>query len=192
MKKGSRVEHTSRSPASAARTASSRSSRSCSAARTIRRGRSRRLRVHPPHQGACTPSARSSSTSTARRRSAIARRCATRAGAAPARAAAATARPGPRCPRRPRSGRSRSWVSWVCHQDAPWLTPRIRQRVNDFARVLACRFPTVQDDRTPRLGQDAAPVLARWRYTSGMYGRPIELALGQRLLRVHDPRSESL
>jgi len=34
--------------------------------------------------------------------------------------------------------------------------------------------------------------MARWRYATGNYDRPIELALGQRLLGLRDPRRESL
>jgi hypothetical protein len=99
---------------------------------------------------------------------------------------------GPALPKTPEEWTEARWVSWVCHQDAPWLTPRMRQRVLDFARVLACRFPTVQDHRTPAWGKTLLQSLARWRYATGTYGRPLELALGQRLLHVHDPRSESL
>jgi hypothetical protein len=80
----------------------------------------------------------------------------------------------------------------VCHQDAPWLTPQLRQRVLDFARVLACRFPTVQDHRTPAWGKALLQNMARWRYATGRYNRPIELAIGQRLLGLRDPRSESI
>jgi radical SAM superfamily enzyme YgiQ (UPF0313 family) len=99
---------------------------------------------------------------------------------------------GPALPATPEEWTEPRWVSWVCHQDAPWLTPRVRQRVMDFARVLACRFPTVQDHRTPAWGKALLKNLARWRYATGRYARPIELAIGQRLLRVHDPRRDSV
>jgi radical SAM superfamily enzyme YgiQ (UPF0313 family) len=99
---------------------------------------------------------------------------------------------GPALPSTPEEWTEPRWVSWVCHQDAPWLTPRIRQRVLDFARVLACRFPTVQDYHTPRWGKSLLRNLARWRYATGRYGRPIELEIGQRLLRLRDPRRESI
>jgi hypothetical protein len=72
------------------------------------------------------------------------------------------------------------WVSWVCHQDAPWLTPRAataRARLRARARLP---FPTVQDHRTPAWGKTLLRNLARWRYATGSYGRPIELAIGQR------------
>jgi hypothetical protein len=34
--------------------------------------------------------------------------------------------------------------------------------------------------------------LARWRYATGTYGKPLELQIGQRLLRLRDPRAESV
>ena len=68
----------------------------------------------------------------------------------------------------------------------------MRQRVKDFARVLACRFPTVQDHRTPTWGKAVLRNLARWRYATGRYGRPHELEIAQRLIPLHQPQTESL
>jgi radical SAM superfamily enzyme YgiQ (UPF0313 family) len=99
---------------------------------------------------------------------------------------------GPALPSTPEEWTTPRWVSWVCHQDAPWLTPRIRRRVADFARVLACRFPTVQDYRTPRWGKAVLRNLSRWRYATRRYEHPIELRLGQRLFGLRDPKSEGL
>jgi radical SAM superfamily enzyme YgiQ (UPF0313 family) len=99
---------------------------------------------------------------------------------------------GPALPSTPEEWTEPRWVSWVCHQDAPWLTPRTRQRVLDFARVLACRFPTVQDYRTPRWGKSVLRNLSRWRYATGRYGHPIELQIGQRLFGLRDPKAESV
>jgi radical SAM superfamily enzyme YgiQ (UPF0313 family) len=99
---------------------------------------------------------------------------------------------GPALPTTPEEWTEERWVSWVCHQDAPWLTMRTRQRVLDFARVLACRFPTVQDHRTPTWSKAVLRNLSRWRYATGTYARPIELKIGQRLLGLRDPRAESI
>jgi anaerobic magnesium-protoporphyrin IX monomethyl ester cyclase len=99
---------------------------------------------------------------------------------------------GPALPTTPEEWTEPRWVSWVCHQDAPWLTPRTRQRVMDFARVLACRFPTVQDHRTPGWSKAVLRNLSRWRYATGTYKHPVELAMGQRLFGLHDPKSESI
>ena len=99
---------------------------------------------------------------------------------------------GPALPTTPEEWTQPRWVSWACHQDAPWLTPRVRQRVRDFGRVLGCRFPTIQDYRTPAWGKALLRGLARWRYARQRYDRPWELALANRLIPLRDPRSESL
>jgi anaerobic magnesium-protoporphyrin IX monomethyl ester cyclase len=99
---------------------------------------------------------------------------------------------GPALPATPEEWTEARWVKWVCHQDAPWLTPRTRQRVRDFARVLSCRFPTVQDHRTPRWGKAVLRSLSSWRYVTGTYGRPFELEVGQKLMRLRDPRAEGI
>jgi radical SAM superfamily enzyme YgiQ (UPF0313 family) len=99
---------------------------------------------------------------------------------------------GPALPETPEEWTEPRWVSFVCHQDAPWLTPRLRKRVEDFARVLACRFPTVQDYRTPSWGKAVLRNLARWRYATRRYDRPWELKIAQRLIPLHEPKSESL
>ena len=99
---------------------------------------------------------------------------------------------GPALPTTPEEWTEPQWVRWVCHQDAPWLTERLRARIRDFSRVLACRFPTVQDARTPRWGKALLRNLARWRYASRRYGQPWELAIAQRLVRPQDPREEGL
>jgi len=99
---------------------------------------------------------------------------------------------GPALPTTPEEWTEARWVRWVCHEDAPWLTPRTRERVRDFARVLACRFPTVQDARTPSWRKAVLRNLSRWRYASGSYRAPIELTIGQRLLGLRDPKTESI
>jgi hypothetical protein len=101
-------------------------------------------------------------------------------------------RSGPALPTTPEGWADPRWVSYVCHTDAPWLTPRLRRRVNDFARVLACRFPTAQDIRTPRWGKGLLATLASWRYASGIYRHPVELTWLHKRLRVRVPQAESL
>jgi hypothetical protein len=68
----------------------------------------------------------------------------------------------------------------------------MRQRVQDFAKVLACRFPTVQDYKTPQWGKTLLKAAASWRYSSGRYDNPWELALIQRALPLRQPQKESL
>jgi anaerobic magnesium-protoporphyrin IX monomethyl ester cyclase len=99
---------------------------------------------------------------------------------------------GPALPTTPEEWTEPQWVRWVCHQDAPWLTPRIRQRVNDFARVVACRFPTVQDARISGASRMILSNLARWRYATRRYDHPWELRIARRLIRLREPQNESL
>ena len=99
---------------------------------------------------------------------------------------------GPQLPTTPEEWATPEWVRYVCHQDAPWLTPRLRARVNGFARVLGCRFPTVQDHRTPRWGKTVLKSIAWWRYATGTYARPVELDLARRLIPLKEPQVEGL
>ena len=99
---------------------------------------------------------------------------------------------GPALPTTPEEWATPRWVRYVCHQDAPWLSPRTRQRVADFARVLGCRFPTVQDHRTPRWGKAVLASLAWWRYASGVYAHPVELDIARRLIPLKEPQVDGL
>jgi radical SAM superfamily enzyme YgiQ (UPF0313 family) len=99
---------------------------------------------------------------------------------------------GPPLPTTPEEWIQPQWLSWVCHQDAPWLTPRARQRVKDFATVLGCRFPTVQDYRTPAWGKAVLRRLARKRYESARWDNPWELRLARRIIPLREPQRESV
>jgi anaerobic magnesium-protoporphyrin IX monomethyl ester cyclase len=99
---------------------------------------------------------------------------------------------GPPLPTTPLEWTQPRWIEYVCHQDAPWLSPRLRRRVRDFATVLGCRFPTVQDHSSPRWGKALLRNLARWRYRSSRYGHPWELELARRLVPLREPQRESL
>jgi radical SAM superfamily enzyme YgiQ (UPF0313 family) len=84
------------------------------------------------------------------------------------------------------------WVDFVCHRNAPWLSPRMRRRIDDFATVLGCRFPTVQDVRLPRWGKAVLSAAASWRWAAGAYGRPAELHALRRALPLKRPEAEGL
>jgi radical SAM family protein/B12 binding protein len=99
---------------------------------------------------------------------------------------------GPALPTTPEEWTEPRWISYVCHQDAPWLSREIRQRVKDFAKVLACRFPTVQDGATPAWGKGLLRLLAGWRYRTGRYSHPWELDLARRAIPLREPARESL
>lgn len=99
---------------------------------------------------------------------------------------------GPALPRTPEEWTEPRWIRYVCHQDAPWLTPKLRRRVQDFARVLECRFPTVQDHHTPRWQKSVLREMARWRWATRVYSRPIELTLARKRVALRQPQTESL
>jgi anaerobic magnesium-protoporphyrin IX monomethyl ester cyclase len=84
------------------------------------------------------------------------------------------------------------WLSYWCHTDTPWLTPRLRRRIRDFTTVLGCRFPTVTDVRSPPWGRAALRVLSAWRYRHRRYRRPWELEAARRFVRLWDPRLAGL
>ena len=99
---------------------------------------------------------------------------------------------GPAMPTTPDEWTQPHWVAYVSHADAPWLTPRLRRKVNDFARVLVCRFPTVQDTQTPAWGKHLLSGVARWRYATGIYARPVELNWLHSRLQLKVPQAEGL
>jgi radical SAM superfamily enzyme YgiQ (UPF0313 family) len=99
---------------------------------------------------------------------------------------------GPDLPATPEEWTEPRWLNYVCHQDAPWLSPRMRQRVKDFGKVLYCRFPTVQDYATPAWGKRLLQTAAAWRYSSSRYGNPWELDVLRRLIPLREPQRDSL
>ncbi|MEO6062513.1 MAG: radical SAM protein [Thermoflexales bacterium] len=99
---------------------------------------------------------------------------------------------GPALPSTPEEWTEPRWIDYVCHRDAPWLNPRIRQHVRDFGRVLQCRFPTVQDVRTPAWGKAILRAAASWRYAQGRYDGPRELEWLRRMIPLREPERESL
>jgi radical SAM superfamily enzyme YgiQ (UPF0313 family) len=84
------------------------------------------------------------------------------------------------------------WVAYACHADAPWLDDRLRQRIRDFVTVLRCRFPTVQDVHSPAWARRGLSAMAAWRYRFRRYGRPWELELADRLVRLRVPQVSGL
>ena len=85
-----------------------------------------------------------------------------------------------------------AWVDFVCHRNAPWLSARTRRRIDDFATVLGCRFPTVQDVRLPRWGKAVLSAAASWRWATGTWDRPAELHALRRVLPLKRPEAEGL
>jgi anaerobic magnesium-protoporphyrin IX monomethyl ester cyclase len=84
------------------------------------------------------------------------------------------------------------WVRYWCHQNAPWVSARLRQRILDFTTVLGCTFPTVTDIRSPKWAKSTLRAMASWRYRYQKYDRPWELDVSKKFVRLHDPRAVSL
>jgi anaerobic magnesium-protoporphyrin IX monomethyl ester cyclase len=95
-------------------------------------------------------------------------------------------------PATPEEWTERRWVDYACHADAPWMSDRLRRRIRDFVTVLRCRFPTVQDTRSPQWCKAALRGLATWRYSFKRYDAPWELEASQRLIGLLDPRVTSI
>jgi radical SAM superfamily enzyme YgiQ (UPF0313 family) len=95
-------------------------------------------------------------------------------------------------PKTPEEWTERRWVDYACHADAPWLSGRLRERIRDFVTVLRCRFPTVQDTRSPGWAKAALRGLASWRYALRRYDKPWELTASKNLVGLLDPRVTSL
>ena len=98
----------------------------------------------------------------------------------------------PELPTTPEEWTEPEWIDFVCHRSAPWLSPRTRRRIDDFATVLGCRFPTVQDVRLPRWGKTVLSAAASWRWAAGAYARPAELHALRRALPLKRPEAEGL
>jgi anaerobic magnesium-protoporphyrin IX monomethyl ester cyclase len=99
---------------------------------------------------------------------------------------------GPDLPATPEEWCEPQWLNYVCHQDAPWLSPRIRQRVKDFAKVLYCRYPTVQDYSIPAWGKSVLRGMAAWRYRTGRYGNAWELDWARKAIPLRQPQRDSI
>jgi radical SAM superfamily enzyme YgiQ (UPF0313 family) len=95
-------------------------------------------------------------------------------------------------PSTPEGWMEKRWVDYACHADAPWLTDKLRHRIHDFVTVLRCRFPTVQDLRSPPWAKRSLSVMAGWRYRRGNYDRPWELNLANKLVRLRMPQVSGL
>lgn len=95
-------------------------------------------------------------------------------------------------PTSPEEWMQKRWVDYACHADAPWLTDDLRRHIQDFVTVLRCRFPTVQDLRSPPWAKRGLSALAARRYRQGRYDRPWELNLANRLVRLRLPQVSGL
>jgi radical SAM superfamily enzyme YgiQ (UPF0313 family) len=86
----------------------------------------------------------------------------------------------------------KEWVDYWCHKDAPWLSPALRQRIQDFRTVLGCRFPTLTDIRAPGWQKAALRAASAWRYWLARYDQPRELRWLERAVKLWNPQLHAL
>ena len=96
--------------------------------------------------------------------------------------------------RRPTSGSPIAGIPFLIRTDPqlPWLPAHVKRRIHDFETVMNSRWPTTQDMRLPGWGRTLLKSLSSWRYAMGAYDFPGELRLAQKLVRLRQPRLESL
>jgi hypothetical protein len=69
----------------------------------------------------------------------------------------------------------------------PWMTPALRQQVDDFETVLNARFPTATDLNLGGAARRITRALAGPRWRRAAYRRPVELRLLLRALAYRRP-----
>ncbi len=97
-------------------------------------------------------------------------------------------------PKTPEEWASPRWYNFTVRSEPslPWLPRRTKRLIDAFETVLACRWPTMQDINLRRPARALLKGLSAWRYALGIYSRPYELGLAQKLLRPRNPKVESL
>ena len=97
-------------------------------------------------------------------------------------------------PRTPDEWITPRWYPYLIRTDPqlPWLPGKVKRRIRDFETVMNARWPTTQDMRLPDWGRALLKSLGSWRYALGAYDFPAELRLAQKLVRLRQPRLESL
>jgi hypothetical protein len=78
------------------------------------------------------------------------------------------------------------WVTWMTHEhpQTPWLTPRLKARVDNFELILKSRFPSVHDSRTRPWGKAVGRILAYHRWARADYSDPGLLRRVRALARI--------
>ena len=86
---------------------------------------------------------------------------------------------------------SGAWRTFSLRRDpkTPWLDARVKRRIRDFERVLNAYYPTVTDARLTGLRRAVLRGMGGWRYSTRLYGWPLELRVLQRLLRYRRPET---
>ncbi len=74
----------------------------------------------------------------------------------------------------------------------PWLPATLKQRIDNFETVINARWPTVQDVSLPLWGRTLLKSLSAWRYRTGFYSYPLELAWMQKAVHLRKPKEQGL
>jgi tRNA A37 methylthiotransferase MiaB len=88
------------------------------------------------------------------------------------------------------------WISpeWVAFSQRhsvhmPWLSDPLRQRIQDFQRVLNAYYPTLTDIRLSGLKRGVLRAASAWRYHTRLYSYPLELRALNRWLAYQRPET---
>ncbi|MGH9557738.1 MAG: B12-binding domain-containing radical SAM protein [Bryobacteraceae bacterium] len=86
------------------------------------------------------------------------------------------------------------WARFAARRDPElsWLAPGLRRKIHGFETVMNARWPTIQDWRLPRWARLTLMGLGSWRYAAGAFDNPFELRWAQKMVRLREPRLESL
>ena len=97
-------------------------------------------------------------------------------------------------PSTPEEWATERWHKFAIREDPDlaWLPPELRRRIHGFETVMNARWPTIQDWRLPRWARLALKTMGSWRYAFGAFDNPVELRWAQKLVRLRQPKLESL
>jgi anaerobic magnesium-protoporphyrin IX monomethyl ester cyclase len=86
------------------------------------------------------------------------------------------------------------WFRFAMRKDPElsWLTPDLRRKIRGFETVMNARWPTVQDWRLPQWARLMLKGMGSWRYAADAFDNPVELRWMQKMVRLREPRLESL
>jgi anaerobic magnesium-protoporphyrin IX monomethyl ester cyclase len=86
------------------------------------------------------------------------------------------------------------WYNFAMRKDPEltWLPPELRRKIRGFETVMNARWPTIQDWRLPSWARLMLKGMGSWRYAAGAFDNPVELRWVQKMVRLREPRLESL
>ena len=87
---------------------------------------------------------------------------------------------------------SPQWESFDLRKNplTPWLTPEMIDKIRDFETVLNGYYPTVSDIRLSPIKRRMLRTLSYPRYKTGLYNKPYEVKVLQKLWKYRQPEKE--